>query len=62
MITLRDELYLAPVKEPHAVLDIGTGTGIWAIEFGTFYKPLYRFSLTSAQRTDTQKQKSLAVT
>jgi ubiquinone/menaquinone biosynthesis C-methylase UbiE len=26
-------LYLAPVGEPANVLDIGTGTGIWAIEF-----------------------------
>ncbi|EFQ35590.1 methyltransferase domain-containing protein [Colletotrichum graminicola M1.001] len=28
-----DELGLAPVSKPHRVLDIGTGTGIWAIEF-----------------------------
>ena len=34
MITLYDELHLAPIKEPQEVLDIGTGTGIWAIEFG----------------------------
>ncbi|KUI61570.1 Demethylmenaquinone methyltransferase [Cytospora mali] len=26
-------LYLAPVDHPNRVLDIGTGTGIWAIEF-----------------------------
>jgi SAM-dependent methyltransferase len=26
-------LYCAPIKEPQSVLDIGTGTGIWAIEF-----------------------------
>ena len=26
-------LYLAPVKDPKRVLDIGTGTGIWALEF-----------------------------
>ncbi|TVY83446.1 Secondary metabolism regulator laeA [Lachnellula suecica] len=31
-ITLFNELYLSPVKNPHNVLDIGTGTGIWAIE------------------------------
>lgn len=36
MITLYDELHLAPIKEPQNVLDIGTGTGIWAIEFGSF--------------------------
>lgn len=37
MITLHDELYLAPIKEPQSVLDIGTGTGIWAIEFGSLH-------------------------
>lgn len=28
------KLFLAPVKEPSKVLDIGTGTGIWAMDFG----------------------------
>lgn len=29
------DLHLAPISEtPHNVLDIGTGTGIWAIDFG----------------------------
>jgi methylase of polypeptide subunit release factors len=36
---LSGELYAAPVKElerdVNYVLDIGTGTGIWATEFGT---------------------------
>lgn len=31
---LKNKLYLAPIDRPHRVLDIGTGTGIWAIEFG----------------------------
>jgi hypothetical protein len=35
LITLYDELYLSPVKDPKNVLDFSTGTGIWAIEFGT---------------------------
>jgi ubiquinone/menaquinone biosynthesis C-methylase UbiE len=35
LLTLYDELYLSPIKNPQNVLDIGTGTGIWAIEFGT---------------------------
>ncbi|KAI8267005.1 Secondary metabolism regulator laeA [Colletotrichum sp. SAR11_239] len=30
---LDGNLGLAPVDKPHRVLDIGTGTGIWAIEF-----------------------------
>ncbi|KAI1850364.1 hypothetical protein JX266_004222 [Neoarthrinium moseri] len=27
------KLYLAPIDRPHRVLDVGTGSGIWAIEF-----------------------------
>ncbi|KAJ5945503.1 hypothetical protein N7454_002342 [Penicillium verhagenii] len=30
---LKGELYSAPVRNPLRVLDIGTGTGIWAIDF-----------------------------
>ncbi|KAH8902050.1 S-adenosyl-L-methionine-dependent methyltransferase [Coniochaeta sp. PMI_546] len=30
---LEGKLYLAPINRPSRVLDIGTGTGIWAIEF-----------------------------
>ena len=30
---LDGNLFLAPIPEPHRVLDIGTGTGIWAIDF-----------------------------
>ncbi|KAF6799493.1 methyltransferase domain-containing protein [Colletotrichum musicola] len=30
---LNDKLGLAPVENPQRVLDIGTGTGIWAIEY-----------------------------
>jgi len=35
-LTLLDrKLYLAPIGEsPRRVLDLGTGTGIWAIDFG----------------------------
>jgi hypothetical protein len=32
---LDGKLYLAPIsKTPQRVLDLGTGTGIWAIDFG----------------------------
>jgi SAM-dependent methyltransferase len=35
-ITLDGQLHLAPIgPKPKNVLDIGTGTGIWAVEFGT---------------------------
>ncbi|QIW98413.1 hypothetical protein AMS68_003931 [Peltaster fructicola] len=30
ILTLKDRLFLAPVEEPMHILDIGTGTGIWA--------------------------------
>ncbi|KAJ4387584.1 hypothetical protein N0V93_008179 [Gnomoniopsis smithogilvyi] len=32
-VRLFEGLYLAPVERPNRVLDIGTGTGIWAIDF-----------------------------
>lgn len=36
-LCLDGALHRAPIKEPHKVLDIGTGTGIWAIEFADEY-------------------------
>jgi ubiquinone/menaquinone biosynthesis C-methylase UbiE len=40
MIMLEGRLNLAPIgRNPQNVLDIGTGTGIWAIDFGiTFFE------------------------
>jgi hypothetical protein len=41
-ITLNGKLHLAPIgPTPENVLDIGTGTGIWAIEFGIIYKYVF---------------------
>lgn len=37
LLTLDDNLFLAPLKNPHNILDIGTGTGIWAIEVANKY-------------------------
>jgi methylase of polypeptide subunit release factors len=28
------KLHSAPIKDPQRILDIGTGTGIWAMEMG----------------------------
>jgi SAM-dependent methyltransferase len=36
-LALRGSLFSAPVKNPSRVLDIGTGTGIWAIEAGDMF-------------------------
>ncbi|KAI5811841.1 UMTA methyltransferase family protein [Pyronema omphalodes] len=32
-----DKLHEAPISEPHRILDIGTGTGIWAIDMADKY-------------------------
>ncbi|KAN0072658.1 S-adenosyl-L-methionine-dependent methyltransferase [Elaphomyces granulatus] len=32
LLTLKGELHLAPLDAPQAILDLGTGTGIWAID------------------------------
>ncbi|KAF8861792.1 methyltransferase domain-containing protein [Acephala macrosclerotiorum] len=32
-LTFDGKLALAPISKPHMVLDMGTGTGIWALEF-----------------------------
>ncbi|KAI4234344.1 MAG: hypothetical protein L6R40_006765 [Gallowayella cf. fulva] len=34
-ILLDNKLLLSPVENPGRLLDVGTGTGIWAIEYGT---------------------------
>ncbi|KAK0745549.1 S-adenosyl-L-methionine-dependent methyltransferase [Schizothecium vesticola] len=33
-LLLEGKLFLAPIKNPQKVIDIGTGTGIWALDFG----------------------------
>lgn len=32
-MTMDEKLFLAPIHNPKSVLDIATGTGIWASEF-----------------------------
>ncbi|ETN45780.1 uncharacterized protein HMPREF1541_09613 [Cyphellophora europaea CBS 101466] len=36
-LRLGKTLHLAPLADPQRILDIGTGTGIWAIEMGDLY-------------------------
>ena len=42
LLTLDGKLNLAPISNPQYVLDIGTGTGIWAIEYGETQIPKTR--------------------
>ncbi|MCJ1256665.1 hypothetical protein MMC24_004489 [Lignoscripta atroalba] len=37
---LKGKLFLAPIKDPKRILDIGTGTGIWAMEMGNDLSPI----------------------
>lgn len=37
----RGALHRAPIDEPQRVLDIGTGTGIWAIDFAEYVLQTY---------------------
>lgn len=40
-LLLFKELYTAPINEnPQAILDLGTGTGIWAIDMAELAKTL----------------------
>lgn len=34
LLVLDGKLGKAPVKDPRHALDVGTGTGIWALQFG----------------------------
>ena len=38
LLTLEGKLFLSPIKDIHNCLDVGTGTGIWAMDFGKMMK------------------------
>lgn len=37
LVAWNDNLHEAPLTTPHRILDIGTGTGIWAIDMADKY-------------------------
>src|SRR5690242_21794597 len=37
LLTLDQKLHLAPISNPQQILDVGTGTGIWAIDMADQY-------------------------
>jgi hypothetical protein len=39
------KLHRAPLKSPHRILDIGTGTGIWAMQMGGIFMGLREISI-----------------
>jgi hypothetical protein len=58
-MTLYDQLFLAPIKpNPQNVLDIGTGTGIWFIDFGQSSSPSLLTLAEAFQLLDSLRRKS----
>jgi hypothetical protein len=44
LLHLDGELHLAPIGErPDRILDLGTGTGFWAIDMGTYPSEDFRY-------------------
>lgn len=37
LLLLKGKLHIAPLQNPERILDVGTGTGIWAIEMADSY-------------------------
>ncbi len=53
-LLLDGKLHLAPIgSNPQRILDLGTGTGIWAIDMGqSFFSPAHSGLLISKRLTD----------
>lgn len=37
LLTLDDKLFLAPIENPEMILDVGTGTGLWAVDMADYF-------------------------
>ncbi|KAH7066162.1 S-adenosyl-L-methionine-dependent methyltransferase [Paraphoma chrysanthemicola] len=37
LLTLHDKLFLAPVQNPRRILDVGSGTGLWAVDIADHF-------------------------
>ncbi|CAG8040142.1 unnamed protein product [Penicillium salamii] len=54
-LLLKGELTLAPVTKPHRVLDLGTGTGIWAMDYAEV-PPNCRFEVDDFEQAWSHQQ------
>ncbi|KAB8205482.1 S-adenosyl-L-methionine-dependent methyltransferase [Aspergillus parasiticus] len=50
-VMLNGELFLAPVENPQTILDLGTGTGIWAIDIAEYEFPFEKLLCKRIQLT-----------
>lgn len=41
LMLLKGELHKAPVTNPQKILDLGTGTGIWALDIAEYGPPVF---------------------
>lgn len=59
-LLLGGRLHAAPIgQQPHRILDLGTGTGIWAVEMGKFATILCTLVLSPSTLLFDSKRKSL---
>lgn len=49
LLMLKGELHKAPVKNPQKILDLGTGTGIWALDIAEYENAHTHYALIYVQ-------------
>jgi ubiquinone/menaquinone biosynthesis C-methylase UbiE len=45
LMLLKGELHKAPITNPQKILDLGTGTGIWALDIAEYDKHHHQFNI-----------------